>query len=106
MKKITVHIGIERETPSYYHCTLDVLCAVSPGSPARTHGLPENCYEADPGSIDILSVKCNGQVFGDELTESEVASVREKVMDYLDDDDDLDDEYAREWDEDRDDFAD
>ena len=57
---------------------------VRPGSPGRTYGPPEDCYEAESAEVDDIKATLNGQPF--ELTDSELDTADEAILEKFGDD--------------------
>lgn len=61
---------LERDDATF---DLEIDYSMSRFYPARTYGLPEDCYPAEGGEIENIDVRCDGSAF--ELTAKEKAKI-------------------------------
>lgn len=80
---------------------IEVTFTLHPGTPAKTYGLPENCYPAEPAEYEIESATLDGDTI--ELSDEEPADVIEWLSENLDDDEDYDGEADYRYEMSRDD---
>ena len=48
-------LTIQRELEDGTEIDIEVSVSYRPGSPGRLYGPPEDCYEAEPGDIDVAT---------------------------------------------------
>jgi hypothetical protein len=53
------------------------------GSPGRTYGPPERCYPSEPAHVEIIAVTYNGVTITDSLSESQIESLEQEIMDNM-----------------------
>ncbi len=92
----TITYEVERgEDENYKVIELEITGSVSPYVPAKTWGLPENCYPAEGGEVEIETILHEGKKWEGELTDSEREKVEELLTEAAQEDDgpDPDDYY-------------
>jgi hypothetical protein len=67
---------------------INVEFDATPYIPAKTYGLPENCYPAEGGEIEITAVFHNGIALDPPLTEDEEDKIISWLAENMPDDDD------------------
>lgn len=67
---------------------INVEFDATPFDPGNTYGLPENCYPAEGGEIEITAVFLNGVAIDPPLTDKEADKIADWLSENLDDDDD------------------
>lgn len=79
MSTMETTITVEREQDGeMVELEITVRGDVYGGSPGRTYGPPERCFEPEPARVEGITATLNGQPF--ELTESELETADEALQ--------------------------
>ncbi len=92
-------VEFEYELPS--GDILEVVCDITPGTPAKTWGLPEDCYPSEAGYVEIVRCMVQDQKLGPDF-DPEGLFIRAKSSDgkfsYVDLLSNIEDAAWTEWD--------
>ena len=66
---------------------LSIVGEVSPGTPARRYGAPEDCCPAEDAEAEICAILCNGVSWDGELSDDEEELAKAALLSEFEDDD-------------------